>query len=100
MLDFGLPNPVGMIESAINAKLERAVAEDALGLAYSATISFLWGLRKAPVIGEAFGLQAMAMKRSIETSQLFAQGKIKLAIPKSMQDADLNAKFEVEYVSK
>lgn len=100
MLDFGLPDPVSMIERAVNAKLERKVAEDAIGLAYSSSVSFLWGMRKCPLIGEACGLQAVAMMRSIETSQLYEQGKIRLTVPKSMKDPNLSAKFEMEYVSK
>lgn len=100
MLDFGLPNPVGMIESAINAKLERKVAEDALSLAYSSTISFLWGLRKAPLVGQAFGLQAVAMLMSLQNSQLYQDGNIRLTVPKSILDPDLDSKFETECLSK
>lgn len=100
MFDFGLPNPVSMIEGAINAKVERTVAEDALGLAYSATITFLWCLRKIPVIGIACGSVAVCELMSLKSSQLFEQGKLRLTVPKSILDPDRDSKFETEYVSK
>lgn len=89
-----------MIEGAINAKLERKLAEDALGLSYSVVIALLWSLRKLPIIGASCGSMAATIRINLKNGQLYQDGKIRLTVPKSMVDADLDSKFETEYINK
>jgi hypothetical protein len=97
---FNLPDPVSMFETAKNAGLEREVALDFIGTAYSSFLNLLWGLQKVPVVGGAFKAQALGTFFSLRNSQLYQEGKIKLTVKKEMLDPDLLSQYETEWVQK
>lgn len=94
---FDLPNPVGMYEQAKMAGLEREIAEDFLGVAYSGYINFMWGLRKLPMIGQACQSQALAVYFSLKNSKTFDEGKLRLTVVKDILSPDLLSQYQTEY---
>jgi hypothetical protein len=89
-----------MFEKAKNAGLEREIALDFLGTAYSSFLNLLWGLRKVPVIGPAFQAQALGTYFSLRNGTLFTEGKIRITVKKEMLDPDLLAQFQTEWKEK
>jgi len=97
---FDLPDPVGMYEQAKNAGLEREIAEDFLGVAYSGFINLVWGLRKIPIFGPAFAAQALSIYFSLKNGKLFQEGKLRITVNKSLLDPDLLSQYQTEWINK
>lgn len=97
---ISLPDPVSMFESAKNAGLEREIVEDILGQMYSDYLTTRWTWRTVPIVGAGISAGAYATYVSLKNGRLFADGRLRLTVPKSMLDPDLLSQYETEWKQK
>jgi len=94
---FDLPDPVSMFETAKNAGLERKVALDFIGNAYSSYLNLLYGCRKIPLIGPALENQAYGTLASIKNNKLFTDGELRITVNTELWNPDRLSKFQGEW---
>lgn len=90
-------NPMSMYESYLSGKLERTMGLDALGQAYSEYLTSLYAARKWPIVGPVALADATAALAQIKISTLYQQGKIRITIPKGLDNPDLESEFVTIY---
>lgn len=97
---ISLPDPVSMFETWKNAGEEREVAEDILSQMYSDYLTTRWAWRSVPIIGNGIAAGAYATYVSLKNGKLFADGRLRITVPKSMLDPDLLSLYQTEYKEK
>ena len=97
LVDF--PDPVGMLEGAANAKLEREVVNALMSAMYSAWISFVWrsGAAKwADWSGEGQALKDAATAMYLSLRTLEQKQFLSLTVPQDLLDPANLSKFQTE----
>ena len=104
MFDFGLPDPVGMIEGIADEKLKRRAIKGFMSVGYSATITGLFEAGRKKLLGFGVVLQQVARAIYLSLKPLEDEGVLALAIPndvlKDLTDPDELSKFQMEWNSK
>ncbi len=99
---FSIPSPVDLVESAINAKLEREVIEGALSAAYSSLITGLWSEGSAKIFayfGAGQGLRDSATALYLSLLPYQTKGLV-LTVPTEMLEANNLSRFQTQYKTK
>src|SRR5690242_17621915 len=104
MLDFSLPDPVGMIESIADEKLKRKAFKATFGMVYSAVITGLFEAGRKKMFGWGRVFQSVSRSIYLSLQPLEEEGILAMAIPKDVKkdllDADSMSQFETEYSKK
>lgn len=91
---FGI-NPVAWWESAVNGKMEREFADLLLGTGLSMLITFLFRLKKIPLLGAALADASQAGKLNMQNYKSGAMlKKFSVTYPKEMDDPNWTSQFE------
>jgi len=97
LLDF--PDPVGMLEGAATAKLEREVVNSVMSAMYSSWISFVWrsgSAKWADWSGEGQAMKDAATAMYLSLRDLEKKGFLSLTVPIDLLDANNLSKFQTE----
>lgn len=101
MIDF--PNPVGWLEGAKNAGLERDEINALASTFYSAQISFLWrsgDSKWAQWIGEGKAMKDAATAMYLSLEELQRKGFLVLTVPEDLLDGDNTSRFQSSFKTK
>ena len=104
MFDFGLPNPVGMIEGIADEKLKRKAIKGLMGAGCSAIITGLFEMGRKRLLGFGIVLQQISRAIYLSLEPLASEGILALAVPKDvlkdLTDPDEMSKFQTGYSNK
>jgi len=99
---FDLPDPVGMVEAALNGKLEREVVNSLMSAAYSTYITGLWRQGCAKWLGsEGDVFKDMAVATFLTLEPLQKNNFLVLTVPQDMlADTNRFARFQTQRITK